>query len=614
MSCCCGPESGSAGEGAAAKLAVDVELLNLVSVSCGGAKAEQLLVDEDRVIGQQPTLLSGEMVSQDKDIEACTTTENDIRKDLYLQSEVAPQEIGARLADVSATALPGSNSDEADTVEAEEAGRNGQAPRPGDENGNGDGQMESVAMQLAGFGQPLGSSLSREDLEENGISGPAADAILVRAHEDEILLAHFQRWIIIFSLVMVFSLATMGVMIIAMAVLLSIRWEPACDVPLQDWACVTISIAVFNVTINRPGTRGSLIARCCCCWIPDPESPEPTPWRVRIYNALVTLFIFVWNCLGLHWSRVSGQQEDNDLPACSEVSGDLVLLVRTYAAFHLAFTVFMRLGLLGVAWLFRAAMRLGLVHTSNAAPKESLEKGTDVIEYTEEEEIFEQHPACSICLEDFKESTIEIRKTKLCNHVFHTQCLQGWLNMNRTCPLCREDLAVPEDADGPIRSRSLASEAQTQTDDAGGSSAAGAASEPGAEGSGNVVGSPGANSTSSSGAAGHISLDVSTPEGNRGAVASSSSSSAPPNTEAASSAIGASASSIAAILPASPAALDNEGSELVSVEPLSPVATTREHEADLAVRPIGLATSLPAVAPARMPTPSALLETDAPPV
>ena len=45
---------------------------------------------------------------------------------------------------------------------------------------------------------------------------------------------------------------------------------------------------------------------------------------------------------------------------------------------------------------------------------------------------------CSVCLEEFKEDDI-IKKLN-CNHIFHKDCLEPWLNNNRNCPLCRQNI------------------------------------------------------------------------------------------------------------------------------------------------------------------------------
>ncbi|GLT37946.1 hypothetical protein SLA2020_122260 [Shorea laevis] len=43
---------------------------------------------------------------------------------------------------------------------------------------------------------------------------------------------------------------------------------------------------------------------------------------------------------------------------------------------------------------------------------------------------------CSICLADYKSSD-KLRMLPDCNHLFHLKCIDPWLRLHPTCPLCR---------------------------------------------------------------------------------------------------------------------------------------------------------------------------------
>ena len=45
---------------------------------------------------------------------------------------------------------------------------------------------------------------------------------------------------------------------------------------------------------------------------------------------------------------------------------------------------------------------------------------------------------CSICLEDFEIGDV-ISELK-CEHYFHKKCIKQWLNVNNTCPNCRNNV------------------------------------------------------------------------------------------------------------------------------------------------------------------------------
>jgi hypothetical protein len=51
-------------------------------------------------------------------------------------------------------------------------------------------------------------------------------------------------------------------------------------------------------------------------------------------------------------------------------------------------------------------------------------------------EIFSDDILCSICLENLEAENISIIETT-CNHIFHDQCLNIWLDNHNTCPCCR---------------------------------------------------------------------------------------------------------------------------------------------------------------------------------
>ncbi|KAH7292658.1 hypothetical protein KP509_29G079800 [Ceratopteris richardii] len=54
---------------------------------------------------------------------------------------------------------------------------------------------------------------------------------------------------------------------------------------------------------------------------------------------------------------------------------------------------------------------------------------------------------CAICLADFQESEC-IRILPKCEHYFHERCIESWLIIHSTCPLCRSNLLlVPAKAD-----------------------------------------------------------------------------------------------------------------------------------------------------------------------
>jgi E3 ubiquitin-protein ligase RNF38/44 len=58
----------------------------------------------------------------------------------------------------------------------------------------------------------------------------------------------------------------------------------------------------------------------------------------------------------------------------------------------------------------------------------------------------EEH-ACSVCIGDYEPGD-ELRVLP-CKHLFHKECVDQWLSVNATCPLCRTSLFENDDADAP---------------------------------------------------------------------------------------------------------------------------------------------------------------------
>eukprot|EP00929_Paragymnodinium_shiwhaense_P079324 TRINITY_DN41291_c0_g1_i2.p1 TRINITY_DN41291_c0_g1~~TRINITY_DN41291_c0_g1_i2.p1 ORF type:complete len:416 (-),score=68.11 TRINITY_DN41291_c0_g1_i2:81-1328(-) len=344
---------------------------------------------------------------------------------------------------------------QADAPDAVAVSASDNRPASSTAGGAGDERLDHSSSRLSSMSERTmdsGLSLTREDLMERGLSATQADAILVRLHEEEVLLRSFRGWILCFHcLVAALTPAMLGILVWMAWACYADRSQD-CDVPLQQWVLVVLLIVVYNSSINRPTPEGSFIVRRLCRFHQDPENMQPSPTRVRVYNAFVSLFIFSWNCVGLHWVRISGEyhkddclrSRDGDCPdACQDVAPNVFLAVKVYAAFNLAFTIFMYVNLVvtqvGYAHLLRVAMYRGMLHTNKGAPKGCLEKTTEVV--VTSSGCFSESDSCSICLEDFIESDKEARKIKACGHVFHKDCLRNWLKVDRVCPLCRTDLA-----------------------------------------------------------------------------------------------------------------------------------------------------------------------------
>ncbi|XP_065062788.1 RING finger protein 122-like isoform X2 [Rhopilema esculentum] len=60
---------------------------------------------------------------------------------------------------------------------------------------------------------------------------------------------------------------------------------------------------------------------------------------------------------------------------------------------------------------------------------------------------------CIICLIHFKTGQ-EVRKLP-CQHIYHINCIDKWLKMNRLCPTCRSDVTLPNSVKKPSTSNEI---------------------------------------------------------------------------------------------------------------------------------------------------------------
>lgn len=72
--------------------------------------------------------------------------------------------------------------------------------------------------------------------------------------------------------------------------------------------------------------------------------------------------------------------------------------------------------------------------------KINLENSYDIIfvEYNEDD------INCTVCLENINMIDKDIIKFKKCNHMFHKECIDEWIKINKSCPICRVDIIIDE--------------------------------------------------------------------------------------------------------------------------------------------------------------------------
>eukprot|EP00929_Paragymnodinium_shiwhaense_P118923 TRINITY_DN9081_c0_g1_i1.p1 TRINITY_DN9081_c0_g1~~TRINITY_DN9081_c0_g1_i1.p1 ORF type:complete len:283 (-),score=26.98 TRINITY_DN9081_c0_g1_i1:328-1176(-) len=202
-----------------------------------------------------------------------------------------------------------------------------------------------------------------------------------------------------------------------------------CDTPLALMLRLLYFIAMINIFQKE-------IIRCFCCYDLSRDGPIE-PLRIKIFKRTTWL-------LSLAWPLAGGIM----LTMTKKCSSELVDAMRTLLGYYLAvFVVAIVLPAVSITialWLIRRGW-ISVPRSREAAPENFIEE-LPTVEYVEE--IFDDNrpggfpSSCAICLDGFN-SEKAITKTP-CNsgsgHAFHTECLRGWLQVSRTCPLCRVDM------------------------------------------------------------------------------------------------------------------------------------------------------------------------------
>ena len=53
---------------------------------------------------------------------------------------------------------------------------------------------------------------------------------------------------------------------------------------------------------------------------------------------------------------------------------------------------------------------------------------------------FKNQEKCAICQYEYKE-TEKVSKLP-CLHIFHNDCIKGWLEKNKVCPICKKEIQI----------------------------------------------------------------------------------------------------------------------------------------------------------------------------
>jgi len=258
-----------------------------------------------------------------------------------------------------------------------------------------------------------------EELSRQG----ATPAQLVREHQLEVFAESFPCWIAAFAtLYCLLSPVALG-LFVWLCVSFALELNAECDVPLQLWTIVVFASSGYDLL-------HIMLLRYICHH--DTSGSRPLPLYVRAYMALIGALEVSWLVVGVCFTAAA--------ETCEGTAPGLFQSVRAYAIFSVFFDLLVGINAMGLYTIMNWMLRRGMLSTRNAAPSGTLDR-MRIVAFDASSQLFRDTPECCICLAAF-DASAEIREASGCGHVFHTRCLGNWFAVNRTCPLCRQDLAA----------------------------------------------------------------------------------------------------------------------------------------------------------------------------
>jgi len=274
---------------------------------------------------------------------------------------------------------------------------------------------------------PSGSQTSSES-DRKGISYHFRRAAAI-------CLLILRRMFVVESCMNAVSVSYFLISTISVIVVLATNWDRECASPLKGWLLVFLIFTVSYVILKHASTNSGNNA--------DREYDES---RFK-YVALV-LFRFVawallfWFFFGLWWITEGGECSSTN-PAVFYLS--LVLVVANLVLILLSFCIACCICTLNSRRRQHTAS--GPTRTHDAPRALAKEEIMNVREVVYEEGMYgEDNNLCSICLCEFEPE--EKLRVLPCRHVFHSSCVDRWLEIDGSCAVCRQSVVVSNPDDG----------------------------------------------------------------------------------------------------------------------------------------------------------------------
>lgn len=176
---------------------------------------------------------------------------------------------------------------------------------------------------------------------------------------------------------------------------------------------------------------------------PTREEDELTQFRIERLSFLMDVFYAVWFVVGNIWVHTVEPCTNQDQVLYTVCT---VYLLLGFVGFIMPLLMCIAICCCLPCAIVAITMLGSGLQDNMGAPREVIEQ---LPEYKFEngklngKGIPQSEATCSICLEEFEEGSM-VRELP-CGHLFHSGCVDKWLSLNPTCPLCREGILEDEE-------------------------------------------------------------------------------------------------------------------------------------------------------------------------
>eukprot|EP00871_Galdieria_phlegrea_P005078 jgi/Galph1/5571/GphlegSOOS_G4294.1 len=228
-------------------------------------------------------------------------------------------------------------------------------------------------------------------------------------------------WPIIFL-----SFLYVGACLVASVTVLALTWNKPCDEPLKYWVLVNCIVSLGYTLFKRLSSEDL---------VDDYSQLTSSQQKWLLCFRVVSWLSLAWFIVGMVWVFRS--------KSCSSTAPSLYRLALALVAINL---VFLGISIILACCIFVLAPSIfhpgfnldgSVSFHHRGATKKEIER-IRLVRYHHVES--ETDVTCPICLCDYEEGNLLRVLPCTSKHRFHSGCVDRWLVLNKTCPLCKIDI------------------------------------------------------------------------------------------------------------------------------------------------------------------------------